>query len=36
VLVNLVVLLGKAQGRALDLLEDVPVCLHVLDNCATG
>ena len=35
VLVDLVVLLGEAQGRALDLLEDVPVCLHVLDNCAT-
>lgn len=35
VLVDLIVNLGEAQSRALDLFEDVPVRLHVLDNCVS-
>jgi len=29
---DVVVVLGQAQGRPFDLVEDAPVCLEVLDS----
>lgn len=34
VLVDLVINLGQAQGAPLDLFENGPVCLEVLDSCS--